>query len=443
VDKKLKLSKLWDSLLSSFWFVPTLMLAIVIGLAIATLAIDAAFNIQNIKIFGGIFAKGPQGAGRVLSTIASSMLTVAGTTFSIAIVALQLASSQFGPRMLRDFMQDRVSQIVLGTFTSTFLYCVLVLWTIEGDQGKTFVPQFSILVSVLLAIVSIGVLIYFIHHTAESIHADNLIAKINRELENVIDRLFPQNLGQEPPEPKGWIEEIPTNFDDEACPVLSTCNGYIQRIDTDWLIKIAKDNDLLFRVLYRPGKFVVKGSELVKVWPGERVNQKLAAHINKAFICGSQRTQEQDVEFPIKQLVEMAIRAISPAVNNPFTAIRCIDHLSAALSHLVQKDIPSPYRYDDKKNLRVIVDQVKFEGIVDAAFSQIRHYGRSDVSVTVRLLEAIAVIAAHTRNKKYRLVLLRHADMIVRGSQDGLPEEWDRKSVEEQYQKLVRALKPQ
>jgi uncharacterized membrane protein len=370
------------------------------------------------------------------------MVSVAATAFSITIVALQLASSHFGPRLLRNFMKDTGNQVVLGTFIGTFIYCLLVLRTVygEGDGYSKFVPHLSVTVGIVLAIASIGVLIYFIDHASTIIQASHVISEVSADLNDAIDRLFPEKIGHSVSEHKRQVGEIPANFDFEACPIKATGSGYLQAIDDEKLMKIAKSKDLLLRLKYRPGKFVVRGSDLVMVWPGERVNQKLSDQINDAFILGKERTEQQDVEFPINQLVEIALRAISPAVNDPFTAIRCIDQLSVGLSHLAQRDFPSPYRYDDDNNLRVIANPVTFAGLTDAAFNQIRQYSTSDVAVTIRLLEAIAVIATYTRNKKDCAALLRHADMIERGSREGVSEECDRQNIKERYQAAVRAL---
>lgn len=308
------------------------------------------------------------------------MVSVAATSFSITIVALQLAASNFGPRILRNFMRDTGNQIVLGTFIGTFIYCLLVLRTIhgEGDGYSVFVPQLSVTVGMILAITSIGVLIYFIHHAATIIQASHVISEISADLNDAIKRLFPENIGHGASQHKRSFGEIPTNLNAEV-PIKATGSGYIQAVDDEKLMQIACQQNLLLRLKYRPGKFVVKGSDLVLVFPEKRVNLKLTTQINDAFILGNERTEQQDVEFPINQLVEIALRAISPAVNDPFTAIRCIDRLSAGLSHLAQKDFPSPYRYDRDHNLRVIADPVTFAGLTDAAFNQIRQYSTSDV----------------------------------------------------------------
>jgi uncharacterized membrane protein len=175
--KKTKLSKLWEALHSSYWFVPTLMVVIAIALAFAMLSLDRAGKSGPIESLGWIYTGGPDGARTMLSAIASSMITVAGTAFSITLVALTLASSQFGPRLLRNFMQDTGNQIVLGTFIATFIYCLLVLRTVRGDDYNVFVPQLSVTVGIVLAIASIGVLIYFIHHASTTIQASHVIGE--------------------------------------------------------------------------------------------------------------------------------------------------------------------------------------------------------------------------------------------------------------------------
>jgi uncharacterized membrane protein len=408
-------------------------------LAIAMLTLDRTGNTPDWR---WIYTGGADGARSVLSSVASSMVSVVATAFSITIVALQLASSNFGPRLLRNFMQDTGNQIVLGTFIATFIYCLLVLRTIhsEGEGHSLFVPQLSVTVGTGLAIASIGVLIYFIHHASTIIQASHVITQVSGDLDKALERLFPEKIGEGKANKSRQVGEIPANFDSEASPIKATGEGYLQAIDDDELMKTARQYNLLVRLTTRPGKFIVKGSDLAMVFPQKQVNQSLNKQINDAFILGKERTEYQDVKFPIDQLVEIALRAISPGINDPFTAIRCIDRLSAGLSRLAQRDFPSPYRYDDEQNLRVIVEGVTFEGLVDAAFNQIRQYSKSDVAVTIRLLEAIACIATYTHNSKQREALRRQAEMILNSSREQISPEQDQKDVQDQYHLVIKAL---
>lgn len=435
---KIKPSKLWDALSTSFWFIPMLMVLGAIALAIATIYVDH----QEAELVGTLvftYTRGPDGARAILSSIAGSMVTVATTAFSIVIVALQLASGQFGPRLIRNFIRDRGNQIVLGTFIATFVYCLLVLRTISGQEDEEFVPQLSVTFSVGLAIASIAVLIYFIDHSAKSIQAQNVIAQVGDDIDQTMKRLFPQRIGQSKKNEHEIATDIPTNFDD-ATSLKATDEGYIQGVDDQELIKIAQEYDLIVRLNYRPGDFIVKGSTLAQVFLKQQANKKLTAKLNEAFVFGKQRTEVQDLEFPINQLVEIAVRALSPGINDPFTAIICIDQLSASLCHLAQREIPSPYRHDDNKNLRVIAKPITFPDMVDAAFNQIRQYGQSSVGVTIRLLEALATIATHTHNKEYHAALLRQAQMIERGSHEAVLEELDKKDIQQRYLTVLKAL---
>jgi len=442
---KTRFLALWDALRSSLWFVPALMAAAAIGLSFATVALDEAIKHKVLENVGWLWAGGPEGARGLLSTVAGSMITVAGVVFSITIVALSLASSQFGPRLLRNFMRDTGNQVVLGTFIATFLYCLLVLRTVRGADGSEFVPYVSITVALALAVASLGVLIYFIHHASVSIQVSTVIEVVDRELDAAIDRLFPEELGrevpeQQQPEDKG---EVPEGFEREVHPVAAITSGYLQAIDAGALMKVATERDLIFRVRHRPGRFVMPGGDLVLAWPGARVDQALGEQIRAAFILGSERTLTQDVEFALNQLVEVAVRALSPGMNDPFTAVSCVDRLGAALCRLATRVLPAPHRYDEDGNLRVIADVVTFAGAVDAAFTQIRQYGRTSMAVTVRLLDTIGGIAAYTRREEDRAALLRQAVMIERGGRETLSDEWDREEVEKHFQAVVRMLTQQ
>lgn len=435
-----KFSKLLDSLHSSFWFIPTLMVGLAIALSLITIGIDQRLETDIVGNLGWAYALGPNGSRAILSAIAGSMVTVATTAFSITIVALQLASSQFGPRLLRNFIQDIGNQIVLGTFISTFVYSLMVLRTINGVAENEFVPHIAVTCGLGLAITSIGVLIYFIHHSATSIQVDHVISEVGEELDEVIDRLFPTQIGRGASKHRAEPPILPANFDREATVIQATSSNYVQAINTDQLMQIATATNILLQLQCGPGDFVIKGSPLALVYPPELGGKKLVEQINDAFVFGSQRTDQQDVEFSINQLVEIAVRALSPGINDPFTAIRCIDQLSAALCHLSQKEIPSAYRYDDQDQLRIIAEPVTFADATDAAFNQIRQYGQTSVAVTMRLLEAITIIASFTYTKADRAVLLRHANMIEQGSQKGIAEELDRKDVKERYLAAIKAI---
>lgn len=437
-----RLRNWWEALRSTFWAVPAFMTLAAAALSFGLMALDAVLKDRMIQQLGWVWIGGPEAARDLLSTVAGSMITVGGVVFSITIVALSQASSQFGPRLLRSFMRDKGNQVVLGTFIATFVYCLLVLRTVRGDNNtEEFVPSLAISGGVALAVLSLGVLIYFIHHAATSLQVNHLITAVSRDLLDAIERLFPQKLGYGTPDPPRQHDPaLPQRFQHQAHPVHATQSGYLQAIDNDGLMQLATTHDLRFHVYYHPGHFVVRGAELVTVWPGDAMSETLAHQVQDAFIVGAERTLTQDVEFAVEQLVEVAVRAISPGINDPFTAMTCIDRLGEALCHLAERVLPSPERYDENGTLRVVAYPVSFAGLTDAAFNQIRHYGRTSAAVTIRLLETLAVVAAHTSREDDCAVLRHHACLIARGAQEALPELWDRQEVDARYRAVDQVL---
>lgn len=437
---KAQFLKLWDYLRASFWFLPSILAAGAVVLAYAAVSIDEGVDEKWLQEHGWLYSGGAAGASAVLQTIAGSMITIAGVVFSMTLVVLSLASSQYGPRLLRNFMRDAANQLVLGTFVAAFVYCMMVLRTIRLEDGAAFVPHVSVSLAVFLALVSLWVLIYFIHRVALSIQADEIVARVGKELDIQVNRLYPEQIGEGEEDPgHGPAPELPEGFDRDSVPVPAAEDGYVEFIDGDSLLELAEKSDLLVRVEMRPGKYVVAGRPLIRAWPAGRVGEDLTDQVNKAFAIGHQRTHGQDVEFAINQLIEVAARALSPGVNEPFTAISCIDRLGASMCRLARRKIPSPYRHDDSGTLRVIAQPVTFVGIVDVSFSQIRQHARSSAAVTIRLLETISSIAPAVCRQEDRQALLRQAEMIMRGA-EGLPEERDRGTVEGYYRMTLRLL---
>lgn len=432
---RLLVLKYLNRLRASFWFVPALMAAAAAILAIGGVSVDQQLTDWLAPNWGWKFSGGAEGASAVLGGIATSMINIAGVVFSMTLVALSLTSSQLGPRLLRSFMRDRTTQFVLGTFVATFVYCLLVLRTVRRAEEAVFVPHLSVGLGVVFAVAGVGVLIYFIHHVSISIQANEIAARIGRELLGRIDELFADRNDHAPlafsvpPDPS-----LIDAFELEAQPVGSNRDGYLQLIDTDGLIEMATEEKLIIRLERRPGDYVVANSPLVSISPASVIPEKIAKRVQSMFVMGNQRTSNEDVEFAVNQLVEMAVRALSPGINDPFTAIACVDHLGSALCRLATRDMPSPYHYDRDDKLRLIGPSQTFGEVVDSAFNQIRQYGRGSASVTIRLLDTIAVIAGFVHRPEDRATLMRHADMILRGSKEGLPEADDRQVVEGRWQ---------
>ncbi|MGB3225413.1 MAG: DUF2254 domain-containing protein [Desulforhopalus sp.] len=439
---KTKIINLWQSLRFSFWFIPTLMVFAAITISIGLVSIDRALRTDYISFFGFLYSVNPEGARSILSAIAASMMTVAGVTFSITIVVLSLASSQFGPRLLRNFMQDRSIQFVLGTFVSSFIYCLIVLRSVQVIEAEVFVPNFSITFAVILALLNVGVLIYFIHHIATSIQVDEVIAETSSELSSNIERIFKN---EQDLENKSRV--VDRQHDNEAYGkynythfITARRNGYLQAVDRKKLLEIAKKNDYLIQLLWKPGQFVVGGARFVVISSKDIFDVGLTDNINKAFIFGTLRTPEQDIEFSIHQLVEVAIRSLSPGINDPYTAMACIDQLGSVLCNLAKRNFPSSYCYDDNDKLRLKLKPLTYSGVLNASIDQIRQYGHESVAVTIRLLEMLTLIAEQTRYPDQRRAIHRQANMILRGSQNSIFEQNDRDDAQKRYNLLLSVL---
>lgn len=428
---RVQLFKYWDRIRSGFWFVPAVMAAGAVALALISVEVDAPLTHWLSRNLGWKFTGGAEGASAVLGVIAGSMITVAGVVFSMTLVTMSLALSQLGPRLVRNLMRDTTTQVVLGTFIATFLYCLLVLRMIRRVEEVAFVPHLSVALGVLFAVNSVGVLIWFIHHVSVSIQANEISARVSHELIEGIDRLFPEPRDRAaqtvPPERHEALSEA---FAHDAPSVEAAEDGYLQFIDVDNLLSIATEHDLVVRLERRPGSYVVAREPLAAIQPRSRVTDRIEDEVRGCFVLGHQRTPDQDIEFGVNQLVEIAVLALSPGRNDPFTAMTCVDQLGSVLSRLAARDVPSPLRHDERSQVRVIARTYTFAEVTDAAFNQIRHYSRSSRTVTVRLLETISVIASFARRSEDRATLRRHAEAIARGAIEALSDDDDRRAVE-------------
>ncbi len=433
----------WEWVRTSYWFVPSQMVVLAIVTAGVMIALDETRASRTDGWWALIYVGGPDGARTLLSTVAGSMMTVAGVAFSITIVALTLTSSQFGPRLLRNFMRDPGNQVVLGTFLATFTYCLLVLRAVRGDESQGFVPYLALNVAIALALAGLGVLIYFIHHVSTSIQADRVVASVSGELNAAIDRLYPEPLEHESDEREPPAAARLPDATTEGRSILAARSGYVQAIDLDGLMRLAVNRNVLLSLKYRPGQFVTAGTVLAMGSPPDRVVDELAQEVNARHLLGVQRTLEQDVEFAIHQLVEIAVRALSPGVNDPFTAMTCLDWLGAGLCRILERRFPASALHDEEGALRLLVSRTTVAGVLDAGFNQIRQCARENAAVTIRLLETLAVIASRARVENDRQAVLHHARMVESGSRDGLREERDRADVRQRVEAVLRALRPE
>jgi uncharacterized membrane protein len=396
--------RLADYLGSSYWFIPTIMAVAAVLLAGGMVALDTVVGSGWMDRYAWLHASRPDGARQLLSSVGGSMITVAGTVFSVTIAAVVYASGQYGPRLLTNFMRDRGNQVTLGTFIATFLYCLLVLRTIRSAEetgGYSFVPNLALLVGVALALCSIAVLIYFIHHVPSKIHINSVIEDVGDRLLCGIGERFPRSIGTSPRDEATIAATIPATFRDHASAhdggqrriVTAKDTGYLQFLDDEAVLRLAKKHDLVLRLQYQPGDFVHVGRALIEVWPPDRCDDGCADDLREAFSVGSQRSALQDLRFLVDELVEIAARALSPGVNDPFTALTCFDWLSAALSDLAGRSLPSHLRVDDAGALRVIAHPVTFASLMDRSFGALAQYSAADMVASLRYLGALGEVS--------------------------------------------------
>lgn len=431
--------RLWERLRGSYWFLPSVIAIFFAILSIVLVWVDAEYGPFNL---GWLYSGGPEAARELMGVIAGSMITVTGVVFSITIVALTLASQQFGPRLLYNFMRNTPNQVVLGVFVANFLYCLIVLRTIRYGEDGSFVPNLAVSGGVLLTVTSVGVLIFFIHHISTSIKAESIISEVAEEMHDTIDRIFPADLGRDanelPANMRAAFRGSP-NIPPDAATVYAQESGYIQAIENKALLGLAMEHDAVLYLPHRPGHFVVKHNALVLVDPPDRLTSELADAINETFILGPRRTPTQDVEYAFDQLVEIAVRALSPGVNDPFTALTCIDQIGTGLARLAEHRFPSPDRYDVNNRLRIVARTVTFGGLTDTGLNLIRQYGASTPTIAIRLLEIIAAVAPHTRFPEDRKALLAHVDKLRHDTQ-AISESHDMRDLRERHREARAAL---
>jgi uncharacterized membrane protein len=430
----------WEELRTTLWVVPSILIVVSVLLFIVTFEIDvAAFH--DPTILPSWIRTGSSDAERqVLIAIAASVITVVGVVFSITILALTLASQQFGPRMMRNFVRDIGNQVTLGVFVGTFVYSVLALVSINS-LSKSFVPYLSTSVAEALTMVDIVVLIYFIHHIAKSIQLPEVIAGIARDLINSIDAEFPDAVdaaaSDAPARPHAGksVPELLTLIDERGAEVPSQVSGYIQYVGYSQLIAIATRTDSVIRLEHRPGHYLATGRALAIVWP-RGAAPEVALALSKAHVTGPHRTLVQDPVFAIDQLVEIAIRALSAAVNDTFTALTCIDWLSAGLGRVSGRVLDEGVYRDATGNVRLIEFDPSYARMVNRSFDKIRQSARGMPAVLIRLIDSLGSIMLDTTSVEQRDVLRRQAEMVLRLSEQSVTEPNDLEEIRFRYQRL-------
>ena len=411
-----------------FWFPPAVMslCALVLAEIGTRLSLTDPDSTGPAWLYGG----GVEGSRSILSAVASSSIGVGGTAFSITIAALSYAAGSMGPRLLQNFTEDRGNQITLGIFLSTFVFSLYSLRSVTGAEsgdGVPFIPQYNVTVALFLAMACVGALVYFFGHVTGSINTTQVVNLLADDLEKALDKAteVADTDHQSPP-------ELPDQAWEYAECLTSNRGGYLQLVDHHGLIRLAVEDDVVLRLLVRPGDYVCPGQPLAEALP------RLPERIERHLTLGRTRTPEQDPEYAVRLLAEVGTRALSPGTNDPFTAMDVVDRFGHALCSLAEKTLPTGvYAVDGR--VRLVADTCDFEGLVGGMFDMLRQFGASAPPVTIHILETLTVVATVVDDPVRREVLSRQATRVRNDALATVDNIDDRRVIEDRYRAALEA----
>lgn len=402
-------------------------------LAVSSLAIEGDLSSSWLASSGWIYTRDANGARQLLAMIGGSLITVTGVIFSVTLVALTNASSQLGTRILRTFARDTGNKIVLGAFLGTFLYCLLVMRTITGGSNG-FVPHFSVLVGIALSMLCFALLIYFIHHVIRIVQADNVVTTLSADLDATISRVFPEE--KESGDEREQIDVVPL-LNGPSTTVGARKSGYLESIDYEAVLRLAVKNGATVEIVSAPGEFLVCGAVVARVRPP--LAEDVARAVAHAFNIESERSYVQDLEFAFQQLVLVATRSLSPAINDQLLAMTCIDRLCEALVVLSRRQLPSRFRRDEAGVIKVIIPPLQYADIIQMALGLVSELARDSAGVSSHLLYAVGRVLDNINVPEMEHVLCTFAaELNIRASQS-LTSEVDRLAVARAYQNAIVA----
>lgn len=419
---------------TSLWLVPVLMFLLGVALAMVMLRLDAAGAAPDGGARSWLNSGNGEDARNLLSTLLTAVISLAGIVFSVTVVSLSLAANAYGPRLIRTFRANRGTQVALGAFAMTIVYLLLVLRAVRGEAAPDEVQDLAVATGSFLALASVLALVWFLQGVSSLIVADEVVRRVRREFDKVVSKLPPLE-DAPPPVPYG----LPDDFAARSQALRLPREGYVQSIEYGEIVAWAERHDALVRLDCRPGDFVVEGDRKVVVYPAPADPDQARRQIGRFIVSGPARTPDQDFEFAIRHLVEVAVRALSPGINDPFTALAVIDRLRGGIARLARRQLPEPVVRDETGAPRVVRRVSDFPGIVDAAFDQIRQAGAGMPSVLIHMLVAIGALAEHLGTDEQRDALRRHARLIrsAAGEAGGAS---DRADIDREYRRALAAL---
>lgn len=427
----------WDRMRVSFWFAPAIMTLGAILLAWAMYWIDDRIPNEMLKNNRLILTGSVVELRSYLFTMATTVLATAGIVFTLLTLPLSTVASQYGSRLLRVFLGDHITQLVLGMFAATFVYCLASALSIPPVEVKPEGPQLTDTLGLFLMLGTFASLILLVQHISTMLQAPNIASAAGAELRDVVLAEIPDQVSSGD-EDRGRYKTISDSLvETDAYPVRAKKTGYIQYIDPEAILLLSRERNLILRLLHKPGDFVRRGMVVVLVWPAARVNPELDRLILNTLRIGNTRLPTQDVEYAINQLVEMAVRAMSPAINDPFTALTCLDYIGEGLALFIRQGERSPYYYDAEGQLCLIFEPITFKELLSAAFDMLRQASCDNTRILLHMLDVIDVIGQETKAPEVRRILASHTNLIQAESQVGRLIEADRQLIQRRSKALL------
>ncbi len=425
---------LWEKLCTTVWFIPTIVSTALVILAVLLWSLDQYLDTYTWS-WTNSFRIGTSGIRQVLVVAAGAIISLTGVVFSISVVALTLAATQFGSKILYKFLRDTLNKIVLGLLIGSFLFCFSLLVFIDTNSELNYdIPIISFVGSLLLTVIAIAGLVFFTHRISTTIQADQMIALIGEELNQSIEQTL-IDCGSQPDlktAEQRWRIFTPTT---KTETVFSVASGYIEYIDFAKLIFIAEEKKQRFELLCRHGDFVIEGSPVIKIFNVDHCNAAYRSALLSCLSLGRKRTPVNDIEFGIMQLLQIALRALSPGTNDSMTAVSCIDWLSSSIGQMINKNFPINYMEDQAGILRIKKCELDFDGTINVMFHTLRQNSKGNEMIMIHLLEAISRILQVCKRQAYAEVLFHHAKLILETSEESFQSDLDTKEIIKRFEK--------
>lgn len=420
----------WDRMRVSLWFVPLVMSFLALLFALFMHWLDVQVPNESLRYSPMILSGDTESLRGALISITTTILATAGVVFSLLTLPLSTLASQYGSRLLRVFLRDRTTQFVLGMFVFTFVYCLIAALSIPQNGEGIESPLLSATMGLILMLATFASLILLIQHISTMLQAPNIVAAAGRELMGVIRVESGNDFKTSIEGNHKNLDSASTLIETQGYPVRLNEIGYIQFVDSEFILTIAQEKDIVIHILHQTGHFIEQNTVVALVWPAERVDERLVKRIRSSFIIGNQRTPTQDIEYAVNQLVEVADRAMSPGINDPFTAMTCLEHLGVGLVRFIQQHEAIENIYDRDGILRIVIQPLTFNDLLDAAFDMLRHASCDNASVLLQILQTIDKIGEGTESPVIRRELLRHVKLVQEESLAGSLIDADRKRIQ-------------